>query len=665
MPTFIRSASLEGALTESAEFPSPADPRKQAPPPGSQQHGSLTGAGAGASASASRSLASAERKSFTLTLDLVGTRLEAQANTSQLNACYNYQRKNPSLCGERGIYNDLNLATRVDYLTGIPFSHEKNVFSTQSSKGIQKGARVFDGALVYRDTTIQNEAEHLLSLNGMAACFGIPSASFFDGTATSRKTLVALCSLAGSLRSTNQTKSNHLLQTVTENSFEVTAAFENCKKRVNNLNLMKSEKNTLIQHLDRKKTQGWAFKPNDRLIKWLANSFYTGTDTKPGAGGVGSSSIRFIDFPYCICMGRDGTPHENFIRYFVKTYLKGSDQEKYDRFIHDSSILMTSQSQLICDILNMYVDWDTLVRRCIALGKLKDGENPNTIPFFNDFKTHGVSIVKCINFEIKADTLYPHVVAAARAVVVAPPAILQRAQSFFSSFEGNYKAIIGRLTGRGAPLMRFNIHTGFFILKRNEFLAAAGAPAAAGACAAGAPAGAPAAAMNTEGEALLELSHEEKALINCASEDPASQSQAPNYDPNQENLPQDERIRVVENADAALTILNAADAAADAADDAPANAAAADAAPRGAGGLFVEGRPWPPAAAFAAAAGGRPTVGGLRPADPVPEGHTREYFRNTDGTTRLRYVKKSPNGMNLRLRKTRKRNRKQRKTRKV
>jgi hypothetical protein len=593
-----RSPSLEGMVAQSAQsaqISSPAHRRGAAPLPGSQMSAS------GSPASAKGSLAGAERKSFTLTLDLVGSRLDTLANTSQQTACYTYQRINSSSCSGRGIYNDLNLATRVDYLTGIPFSHEKSKFTTLSSRGDLKGARVFDGALVYRDTTIQNEAEHLLSLNGMVACFGLPSAVFFRNSKIpdARKTLVALCSLAGSIRTTNQTKSNHLLQTVTEIPDEINSAFEKCKERVR-LNLQGGEQARLLRHLETKANQGWAFKPNILLIHWLANSFYTGTDTKPGSAGVGATSIRFIDFPYCICMGVDGTPHENFIRYFVKTYLQGTDQEKYKRFIDNSIELMTRQSQLICDILNMYVDWRTLENRCRDLGALVAGQDPNNLPFFDHFKTHGPLIVKCINFEVKADTLYPLAVAASRAVAASPAGLIENAQSFFSSFEGDYKAIIGRLTGRGSPQMRFNIHSGFFILKRREFLKQSlPAASSAAASAASATSAASAATAMNEEQALPKLTDEEEKLIKLAiSENPASQSQAPNYDPNQEDLPPVGEIPVVENPDAALTELNAVDA------NATAEVAARASAGAGVDGLFIEGHPWGPATNFATAAAG-------------------------------------------------------------
>ena len=595
-----RSHSLFGIVNEAEKEGkgTPADSRRSAPAPYSQNRGAGAGAtpAAPAAAAGGRSKSVPPRKSFTKTLDSIGTRLVAQANTSQLNSCYNYQRNDHLFCQGKGIYSNLDSARTVDYLTGIPFSHTKKAFISNSSTGAQNSALVFDGALVYRDTTIQNEAEHLLSLNGMAACFGLPSATFFDGKASlSRKRLIALCSLAGSLRSTNQTKSNHLLQTITEDQSEIDAAFDSCVRRVNVTIFEKeSEKDKLKAMLLEKQKQGWAFKINDRLIRWLANSFYTGTDTK--AGG----SIRFIDFPYCICMGADGVPHENFIRYFVKTYFKGDDKKKYKRFITNSIHLMTTQSQLICDILNMYVDWDTLQKRCLHLANLKENEDPNTINFFDQFNKHGNLIVKCINFEIKADNYYPVPASASNNLI-----LMESAESFFSSFEKDYRAIISRLSGRGSPRMRFNIHSGFFILKKNEFIAnkaagaaggGAGAAAGGGAGAAAGGAGAAvlaeeenaanedagaaagggggggggggAGAASGEGggsaaavpyEGFTELTDEEKRLINLANdENPASQSQEANYDPNKENVAPD-NISVNENADAALEELNRED----------------------------------------------------------------------------------------------------------
>jgi hypothetical protein len=439
--------------------------------------------------------------SFSGILDIIQNRAEGTSNQKQMESCYKWQIDNPTF-GKKGLYRNPQMYKTCDYLTGIHFGHAEG----PQIEG-QKTAKLFDNSLVWRKTNIQLDAEHLASMNGMIACFGLPSPNFFRNGNNNRKKLIALCAMAGSMKITNSVKSNQLLQTITINEVEVNKAFENCKSLLLKSVPNNSKRGLLLRLDEKKKAEKWAFKPNADMIDWLINSFYTGTDTAKG------TSIRFIDFPNSICMSEDGFPHEQFVRYFVHKYCGGEDvKEKYDNFKVKTKELMTCQAEHLCDILNMYVTVPELITRCVNIqtgkGNLLDpGGN-----FFRDFDTFGELIVECINFPIKADAIYEETAqksmefgaraaanhkaslkAAARArrsaraegavAVVAGAAgaagevaeLERKAQSFFSFFSKKYNSILSKIRGKGSIELKFKIHSGYFILKRKEWLAANGA----------------------------------------------------------------------------------------------------------------------------------------------------------------------------------------------
>jgi len=482
--------------------------------------------------------------SFSGILDIIQNRAEGTSNQKQMESCYKWQIDNPTF-GKKGLYRNPQMYKTCDYLTGIHFGHAEG----PQIEG-QKTAKLFDNSLVWRKTNIQLDAEHLASMNGMIACFGLPSPNFFRNGNNNRKKLIALCAMAGSMKITNSVKSNQLLQTITINEVEVNKAFENCKSLLLKSVPNNSKRGLLLIRLDEKKAEKWAFKPNANMIDWLINSFYTGTDTAKG------TSIRFIDFPNSICMGEDGFPHEQFVRYFVHKYCSGEDvKEKHDNFKVKTKDLMTCQAEHLCDILNMYVTVPELITRCVNIqtgkGNLLDpGGN-----FFRDFDTFGELIVECINFPIKADAIYEEtaqksmefgaraaanhkaslkaaararrsaraegavavVAGAAPAVVAGAAAELERkAQSFFSFFSKKYNSILSKIRGKGSIELKFKIHSGYFILKRNEWRAANGA--AANATANGATANAAAVANAAEKVFDDEDYSEVKSFINCKDE---------------------------------------------------------------------------------------------------------------------------------------------------
>jgi len=654
--------------------------------------------------------------SFAGILDIVQERAEGFSNQSQMDACYKWQIDNPVICSEGGLYRDPNMYKTCDYLTGIHFGNREGPIIEG-----EKTAILFDNTIVWRKTNIQLEAEHLASMNGMIACFGNPSGTFFSGTSTPRKKLIALCAMAGSMKITNAVKSNQLLQTLTIEEDEVIMAFDKCKtllKSVHN----SPKKTQLIARLDEKKKEKCAFKPNEIMIDWLINSFYTGTDTVKG------SSIRFIDFPFSICMDMDGIPHEQFVRCFAQKYcgmatgenLNTEVKQKHKTFINNTKLLILSQVQHLCDILNMYVTIPELIMRCV---NIQTGNGTQLDPgggFFSDFDNYGELIVECINFPIKADTLYSEIAEASRnfgaAAAIAHKERLKaaararrlargggedgeveallfknlssfesKAKNFFVFFKRKYNTVLSKINGKGASDLRFKIHSGYFILKKQQWLRINAAPAIAAPAAAAAAA---VAAVNDEDEefsdgdeefkkaALLAFNADDfsqvSEFIGCTDENKnplliaqldentTTSNQRQHADDNRTHNEQT-RVEFDEALEAERTVEREIE------DEAQTTEMVRRRKRRNQLNRLSDIDPEHNLTGFGGG-GGQPsvnkrlTVGGLSAAARPPPGYELGYYVNEYGETKRIFTKTSDNRITLR---TRKRNQRRRKTRKV